>query len=104
MPLVVNKTDALVEMVKAHDSQQTKRANLIGQLLCDSIQNENGYNSYIKLNRDTKQMFPTKIRRIIHEQIEDMGEEVRVVIDGKVYKMRIKDGTILLYENENTTL
>lgn len=39
-----------IEMVKAYDSQQLKKANKIGQMLCKSMQNDsknNMYSSYI---------------------------------------------------------
>ena len=66
MEVVVSKVDALVEMVRAYDNQEIKRANKIGRVLRKSIQKdakENVYNAYISLDKESKQLFPTEVRQ-----------------------------------------
>ncbi len=68
MAVAVSKADALVEMVKAYDSQQLKKANQIGQVLCKSIREDSRnkeYSTFVELDRESKQLFPKKIRKSI---------------------------------------
>lgn len=70
MSRAVSRVDALVEMVKASDNQQIKKASRIGHILCKSIQvdnEQNTYSAYIGLDRESKQLFPVKVRVSVDE-------------------------------------
>ena len=70
MSRAVSRVDALVEMVKASDNQQIKKASRIGHILCKRIQadnEQNTYSAYIGLDRESKQLFPVKVRVSVDE-------------------------------------
>ena len=104
MGIVVSKADALVEMVKAYDNQQIKKANKIGQMLCKSIQNdnrENIYTSYIGLDRETKQFFSTKVRKKLQKvKAENCDSGVEIIIGNIKYELTVQDDTITIKEKE----
>lgn len=105
MAMVVSKADALVEMVKAHESQEIKKANKIGQILCKSMQKDskkNMYNAYIDLDRETKQLFPIDVRKS-EKKLKKAGYEssVEIVIGDSVYEIEIEEKTIEIREKKS---
>lgn len=106
MAVVVSKADALVEMVKAHESQEIKKANKIGQILCNSIQKDskkNMYNAYIDLDRETKQLFPIDMRKS-EKKLKKVGCEssVEIVVGDNVYEIEVEGETIAIKEKNNS--
>lgn len=105
MAMVVSKADALVEMVKAHESQEIKKANKIGQILRKSMQKDsqkNMYNAYIDLDRETKQLFPIDVRKS-EKELKKVGYEssVEIVIGDDVYEIEVEGDTIAIKEKKS---
>lgn len=91
MAVTVGKAEALIEMVKAFEENDIKRANKIGSIVSKSIhidsQNQR-YSAYIDLDRDTKQLFPVKIRKSAkNKKIND--ETIEIKVHNKVYRIKI---------------
>lgn len=102
MAVVVSKVDALVEMVRANDNQEIKRANKIGQVFRKSIQNdakENAYNTYISLDKESKQLFPIEVRQSKKEvKIGNDKPSVEIKVGNSIYEIEINEETISLKE------
>ena len=102
MAIVVSKVDALVEMVRAYDNQEFKRANKIGQILKKSIQKdtkENIYNAYISLDRESKQFFPTEVRQSKKKlKIGNEKSSVEVKVGNSIYEIEVDGETISIKE------
>ena len=92
MAVSVSKADALVEMVKAFDCNDVKKANKIGKLLSKSIQRDakdEVYNEYIELNKESKQLFPVKIRKNKRSRImaTDNTLNIKIMADENIMEM-----------------
>ena len=102
MAVVVSKVDALVEMVKAYDKQEIKRANKIGNILNKSMQkdtNENVYNAYIGLDKESKQLFPIKVRQSKKKVKTNNGKSsMEIKVGDKIYKIEVDEETISIKE------
>lgn len=102
MAVVVSKVDALVEMVKAYDSQEVKRANKIGNILSKSMQkdtNENVYNAYIGLDKESKQLFPIKVRQSKKKvKTNNDKSSMEIKVGDKIYKIEVDEETISIKE------
>ena len=102
MAVAVSKADALLEMVKAHESHQVKKANQIGQVLCKSIREDSSkkeYNAFVELDRNSKQLFPTKIRKNIEKVLKSKNVseiEIEIEIEDGVYGIIIENDEIII--------
>lgn len=100
MAVAVSKADALLEMVKAYESHQVKKANQIGQVLCKSIREDSRkkeYNTFVELDRNSKQLFPTKIRKSIEEVLKSENiSEIEIEIEDGVYRIIIENDEITI--------
>ena len=97
--MVVSKADALIEMVKAYDKQRITKANRIGDVVNKSIEEDkqcNVYNQYVKLNRETKQLFPQSIRKD-ETKVDSRGNSVVCLqMDGNVYKITVAGDSLVI--------
>lgn len=104
MAVVVSKADALVEMVKAYDNQETKKANKIGQILSKSMQKdsrENACNAYIGLDKESKQLFPMRVRQSEKKTESNSNQSAMVIEVGEnQYEIEIDEGTITIKEKK----
>ena len=91
MAVSISKANALTEMVKAFDNQDIKKANKIGKVLCNSIKSdarEMEYSEYILLDKETKQLFPVKIRNKIHKNSSNSkNTTVKIVTEDGIYEI-----------------
>lgn len=93
MAVTVSKAEALMEMVKAFEENDIKRANKIGSIVSKSILSDSqkqGYSAYIDLDRDTKQLFPVKIRKTAKDKNKKVNTEtIEIKVGNEVYEMKI---------------
>lgn len=85
MDRAVSRVDALVEMVKASDKQQEKKSSRIGRILCQSIKADNEqdtYSAYIDLDRESKRLFPEKVRVSVDKLVVE-PDGVKIVLKRK---------------------
>ncbi len=95
MAISVSKINALAEMVRAFDSNEIKKSNKIGKVLCKNIQKDamnKGYSEYIQLDRDTKQLFPVKIRKQVHQKtLKSKNTKLKIITEGGIYEFIFED-------------
>lgn len=96
--MVVSKADALVEMVKAYDSQKVRKSNFIGQLLCRSISKDKecGFSEFIELNRETKQLFPENVRKKGKKPNRDSNVGVEIRLESGTYEIITVNGVLTI--------
>lgn len=81
MGMSVKKASALVEMVRAFDKDDKKRAKKIENVIQASIQKDALKNKYgvIELKRQEKELFPQKIReKVKYADKQPNGVEIRM--------------------------
>lgn len=95
MAVTVSKAEALMEMVKAFEENDIKRANKIGSIVSKSILSDSqkqGYSAYIDLDRDTKQFFPVKIRKSANDRNRKVNTEtIKIKVGNEVYGIKISN-------------
>lgn len=102
MGRVISKSDALTEMVKAHENKDDKRAKKIAELLSHTIIKEdvdNDFIEYIDLDRQKKQLFPKHLR--ISDNLINVSRDnknVVVQLDDGSYEISVDKDHNLVFE------
>lgn len=108
MGRTIKKTDALVEMVNAFDSNDTKRSNKISHVIQRNLVSEskdNKYREYICVNDVEKQLFPLKKRCSTESSnlLVASPSGIAIELEDGVYNMDInKDGHVCFYKANDT--
>lgn len=96
MAVSVSKADALMEMVKAFDNHDVKKANKIGRILSKSIQSDaktQMYSEYIELDKESKQLFPIKVRKQRKQSSKtSRTTNIRIVTNEGEYEITLSEG------------
>lgn len=106
MNRAVKKTDALAEMVKAFEQNDTKRSNRISDIIQKSIAletKEQRYRKYIEVNREEKQLFPKKQRYSANIIIGEASVSSDIILhlqDG-TYVMEIDNNGRVIFRKED---
>ncbi len=106
MNRAVKKTDALAEMVKAFEQNDTKRSNRISDIIQKSIAletKEQRYRKYIEVNREEKQLFPKKQRYSANITIGEASVSSDIILhlqDG-TYVMEIDNNGQVIFRKED---
>lgn len=103
MATSVSKAKALIEMVRAFDAQEEKRARKIGTVISNSIQKDwknQMYSEYIELDRDAKRLFPQKIRSYSRnsEERESQRNSIEVKTEQGTYVIEISKKVKIIKE------
>lgn len=103
MNRTVSKVDALAEMVRAFDQNDSKRSNKISNVIQRNINNETiekKYKEFIEVNKIEKQLFPVEIRKTPIGEAEKEKKVVVCLEDG-TYKMAFdENGVVSFKKNE----
>lgn len=106
MNRAVKKTDALAEMVKAFEQNDTKRSNRISDIIQKSIAletKEQRYRKYIEVNSEEKQLFPKKQRYSANITIGEASVSSDIILhlqDG-TYVMEIDNNGQVIFRKED---
>lgn len=101
MGVSVSKADALIEMVRAFESQDERKARKIGTIISSSMKRDskNGqYSEFIELDRESKQLFPQKLRKNTKYVFEkESAKEKKVAI-------KLKEGNYVIEITEEVKI
>lgn len=104
MASLIGKAQALVEMVRAYDANDIKRAKQIGNVISKCIRSESQekrYNTNIELNKKSKKLFPKHIRQNEKDTINGKKiSSVLINIDGDEYIVKIEDRVTVISTNQ----